>query len=316
MRMMPPAPVSQADYELAELGMACELVVLRRRKSGQDRVLSVLNDPVLSAGTVRVSASHKPFMATAKLVDLLVEPVIAAAGYDFYKDGKASELAQFLHVVGPQACPTTWPGLTDTFVKFIWRATEECAGDLNRMLNAAQAEAGQHPAAEFLGLMPHDTATLLGWHGRKVGDEPADALDPALSSTVEQAMWWADRLGPFELIYDESKLVSRWSERILALTDPEIAAAHKVTASTPAPYLQLVALTPARSEDTPAVQVADVLAGACAELLRGLVLGTAPTVWTLRLRAARVLRFIDHLVWPADDALFDELQLQGLGATA
>jgi hypothetical protein len=95
------------------------------------------------------------------------------------------------------------------------------------------------------------------------------------------------------------------------LSDPAVAAEYTATPTNRMSALPVAGLAPAISQDSPAVQVADLLAGACADVLRGRMLGTPPTAWQLRLRQARVLRFIDHLVWPGDAAVADEFELQG-----
>ena len=85
-----------------------------------------------------------------------------------------------------------------------------------------------------------------------------------------------------------------------------------VTPTNRLPPLQLAGLTPATSHDSPAVQVADALAGAVTDLLRAIVRGNELSDWQLRLREARVLRFVDHYVWPPDPRMADELEVQGL----
>ena len=284
---------------------------MRKRPGGQERILQVVGDSALAPDSVRVSALHKPFMAVAKLVDLLLEPIVAAAGRDLYADGSHLELSNMLFALGPDACPRSWQPLMESFVRFVWRGTSEGATRLSGLLAQATREAEHHPVGELLEMMPHDERLLLAWHGREDGDDPADALDPALAATVEQARWWGTRLGPFLLVYDESKLVGRWSARLLALSDPAVAAEYAVTPTNRMPALPLAGLAPAISQDSPAVQVADLLAGACADVLRGRMLQTTPTAWHLRLRQARVLRFVDHLVWPGDTAVADEFELQG-----
>lgn len=66
--------------------------------------------------------------------------------------------------------------------------------------------------------------------------------------------------------------------------------------------MRLLGLEPAVSHDAPAVQVADSIAGACAEVLRSAVTDR-PSPWVARLDDARVLRFVEHFVWPPDEAL-------------
>lgn len=93
------------------------------------------------------------------------------------------------------------------------------------------------------------------------------------------------------MVYDESKLVRRWAERLLSLSDSQVAKEYQATPTNRAPVLPLAGLQPASSHDVPAVQVADLIAGVCADLLTTLVLGRQLTDWHQRLREARILRF-------------------------
>jgi hypothetical protein len=289
---------------------------LRKQPSGQQRILRVLADERLGPASVRVIALHKPFMAVAKLVDLLIEPVVAAAGHDLYADGWHLKLSHVLQDLGRQACPQHWQPLLSAFVRFVWRGTTAGAAELVHALSLAVEEAGDHPVGDFLQLVPRDSDLLLAWHGREEHEESADALDPALTAMVEQTISWGQRLGPFLLVYDENKLVGRWTQRLLAMSDPQVAADHNVTPSNKMPVLPLAGLSPATSYDSPAVQVADCLAGACADVLRSRVLGDDPTDWRLALRQARVLRFVDHITWPHDAAVAEEFELQGCYETS
>jgi hypothetical protein len=55
---------------------------LRRSRRGRDQVLAVLNSPELTAETIRVAVMHKPMTTAGKIIDLLLEPVVAARGGD------------------------------------------------------------------------------------------------------------------------------------------------------------------------------------------------------------------------------------------
>jgi hypothetical protein len=286
---------------------------LRKKPAGQTRLVEALTDDALQPTSVRVSAIHKPFMAVAKFVDLLVEPMVAAEGVDLYERGFHLKFTHVLQDLGELACPKHWRPLIASFVRFIWRGTTEDAVEVVRLLHLAIQEAGDHPVADILVMAPLDPRVLLDWHGRGDTEESADALDPAVTSVFEQTVWWGDRLGPFLLKYDDSKVVERWTQRLIAMSDPAAAAAHSVTPSHPMPVLPLAGLAPSKSHDTPAVQIADVLAGACADVLRGRVLAGDGTDWQLALREARVLRFVDHMTWPHDEGVAEELKLQGLG---
>ena len=198
----------------------------------------------------------------------------------------------------------------DHFVEFVWRGTPDAARKVEESLERACDEAGEHP----LGVLsPNPTALCCRPNRvarRSDEQEPPDALDPALAATVEHANYWGGRLGPFSMVYASSTVVDRWSTRLLAMADPEIAAMHNVSPSHQMPVLKLRDLRAAESVHSPAIQIADVLAGASAELLRALINGDEFSAWQEQLRDARIFRWLKHPAWPRDPAFADELARQ------
>lgn len=150
---------------------------------------------------------HKPYMVVAKVVDLLIEPAVYAAGMDLYEDDWHLRITHLFASDGRDVCPMTWSPLLESFVDLIWRGTQKAADQVVNAVAAARGEAGDHLVGAFLGLVPLDARVLLGWYERAEGEPSRDALDPALAATHEQAVWWSEKLGPFKLVYDESKLV-------------------------------------------------------------------------------------------------------------
>jgi hypothetical protein len=80
------------------------------------------------------------------------------------------------------------------------------------------------------------------------------------------------------------------------LADPTKAARYQITASTDLAPFPLAAMNPARSHETPQLQVADTLAGACTEVLRADARGETPSAWVQRLREIGVLSCVGHSV--------------------
>jgi len=277
-------------------------------------VLALLTDPALRAReTARVSVLLKPFMVVPKLVDLLIEPAVHELGGDLYAEDWHLRITEVLASLGEDACPVTWRPMLDAFVVASRRPRPDAALRLGERVAAAVQEGNGHPVGEFLlmALAPPDV--LLDRLTTGPSHQSSDALDPALTAAYEQVAWWGERLGPLRLVHDESKLIGRWRDRLLALADPAVVESHRLTASVVPDPLPLAALHTAASHDTPAIQVADVVAGAAADILRAAARAEELDEWRLRLREARVLRFLDHLVWWAPGTrLREELEAQGL----
>lgn len=287
---------------------------LRRRPRGQAKVLALLTDPALRPReTVRVSTILKPFMVVAKIVDLLIEPMMFEQGADLYREGWHTKITEVFASMGAEACPTTWQPLLRALVSASRSPSPDTAAQLVARLLACIEEAGEHPVGEFLELALATPDVIASRLAGVDGYRSADALDPALTSAYEQASWWGEKLGRVRIVHDESKMIGRWRARLLEFSDPGTAEQYRITDSVVPPPLRLVGLDTAISHDSPAIQVADVVAGACADVLRAAASSKKPTEWGLHLREAKVLRFVDHLVWWGPGTLIgEEYAAQGL----
>lgn len=67
---------------LAGVAAEAHYTGMSKGSRGQGRILDFLADPVLGPSSVRGSALHKPFMAEAKFVDFLFEPVMLGVTSD------------------------------------------------------------------------------------------------------------------------------------------------------------------------------------------------------------------------------------------
>src|SRR6266516_1286949 len=77
---------------------------LRRSHRGRMTILDALKHPSLVPENVRLSAYHKRFMVTTKIVDMLVEPLYYRSGIDFYKGGQNLAFANMMHALTGVFC--------------------------------------------------------------------------------------------------------------------------------------------------------------------------------------------------------------------
>lgn len=103
------------------------------------------------------------------------------------------------------------------------------------------------------------------------------------------------------LVNDESDVLGRWRDHLLSLADPATAQRYQITPSTGFHALPLAAMDAARSHDSSQLQIADIFAGACAEILRTSARGEEPSDRVQRLAGAGVLEYVDHYVWRVPD---------------
>lgn len=64
--------------------------VLRRSRSGRRRIVELCKSGFANVRVVKAFAIHKPFMVTAKIIDMLMEPLAREHGLDMYQRGGIS----------------------------------------------------------------------------------------------------------------------------------------------------------------------------------------------------------------------------------
>jgi hypothetical protein len=279
---------------------------LRRSTPGRRRVIEVLTDGALSPGeNARVNAMHKPTMIPAKFVDIVIEPAVDAHGGDLYAGGGVVMATDILLTWGPTVCATSWTPMLDAFIAAARHPTIDTAAHLSRQMMAAIEESDGHPIQTMLLWGLAGPLDLLDRLIARIGGR-ADHLYPEVALAAEQIYWWGDKLSAsIDVVYDESKVLARWQARFLSIADPAEAARYRITESTDLGPLPLAAMEPARSHDAPGLQVADTLAGACAEVLRCEARGETPSDWVAELERAGVRKFVGHMVWREVESMTD-----------
>jgi hypothetical protein len=154
---------------------------LKRRESGRYKILSFLRSALISSETVKLNVFHKSFMVTTKIVDMLVEPLLAQGGVDLYKRGANLAMANVLHTATPVLCgQELFQTFQDCFVQMIRqrdRGTVETFYNSIVNLRAANTHDRFHSLLDTLIATQNILAPVL----RQVTDTE---LDPAIPSLV------------------------------------------------------------------------------------------------------------------------------------
>jgi hypothetical protein len=120
-----------------------------------------------------------------------------------------------------------------------------------------------------LGPFPQSLCDRRPRHGAK------DQREPALTALVGHIEAWSGRLGErFRVVHDDSKVIEDWVGELMRWSDPSIEPISVETdqATFRLPFLA-TSIEFATSETVPAIQLADVLAGASAWWLKDVVSG-------------------------------------------
>ena len=280
----------------------------RQTRAGRERMLELLSATELEASTVKVAVMHKPFMATSKFVDLLVEPVAARLGIDLYRQGLHLALSNLLYMA--------WPTLDADGAQWLWTCfvnwARKPAGDTGTALRSA--------IRRMSNLAPKGVDELLGVVAAEVEATPAEFagagdisdLDPAGAAFVGLLHDWSAQLGAFDVLHDDSAEIRRWLPHLDRLTNPkqssvEVQLWNGVRIRYPLPVGH-IALD--RSEFSAKIQLADLVAGAAAIGYGSLV---RPTTGPKRSFADAIMQsrlpewVIGASVWPTQALTPEEL---------
>ena len=285
---------------------------LRKSESGRLRIVKVLSSPKLTVDNVIVTIVHKRFMAVAKIVDLLFETVFYRAGADLYKDGANIALSNLLFNSMPVVFGEDW---TEMFLcRFVEMIRYRTLKSVQRFYGIVRILCAISKSREYVELLaPILASEQIVEHILANSDK--NSLDPAISDFVRHCTVWGERFGEaFDIVHDASKpvfqeksalesLMSRGEEEHLIGYDR-----RRFVFPLRAKGIQF-----GRSEDDPRLQVADLVAGACANWLASFISPGKHQEFCKEIETADVGRFLINAIWPTGDIYPQELGTEYTG---
>jgi hypothetical protein len=293
-----------------------ELHLSRAKRSGAGRrsILEILSSDLLSDDNVKVYVVHKSYMITGKLVDVLLEPVIREDGIDLYVDGSNVAITNLLHAVWPAFSPSGFEGLQASFVKMLRQHNKESMKDFFESVEVLGRATNHEPEFAFKALELSKGYAADEIEGLQNGTLSPE-LDPALTCLNALIQDWGGELGPFGVVHDESRHLTSWETMLRQwwrdTTPIEVRTWRGETLRYPA---NVAGLTFVNSQDSPLVQLADVVAGAVSSVVMSNLGPVMDERFTESLKDAGVLRWIVQTLWPSLDISPTDLGVQS-GAT-
>ncbi len=285
---------------------------LRRSETGRRRVLEVLNADVLGPDHVVVSAFHKPFMVITKMVDMLIEPLFHSRGIDLYERGANLGMANMYHVVIPTFVgAAAFDRLRSLFVEMVRQPTLVAIDAFYDFVDLLFSNRKHRRLRLDLGMLLTTRAVVeVQWREWDGAD-----LDPAVPAFVEHGSVWTTRLqAAYDVIHDESKPILHQRailEAMMSVTDETVTIGYdrrKMAFPIKATGIRFVV-----SDDFPQIQLADLVASACAYTLRARAFGRGDA-FADRLLETRLLKDTDlRLVWPTSKVTPQELGTEEVG---
>lgn len=220
-------------------------------------------------GRASIYLAHKPYVAVAKAIDLLVEEQAHAEGRDLYSAGQAREMARTIFREGPRAVGIeNFTGLVASFVSLFREHLPPSAGAKETvdgffdLVDALRLTARRRNVSDVLMAMHGARDHAVDFQERLDSEKRSvlPTLDPIIPCIVQSIRYWAEALPHVEIraLHDRINILS--DERIDLLI-AELRRPYGEFATLAGP-VRLREITRGVSEHHPSLQLADVLAGA------------------------------------------------------
>jgi hypothetical protein len=302
--------LASADFTREEANDLLELVrtpqtqevkftSLKKSEAGKRRLLAFLASPLLTPTRVKVSITHKRYMAMCKAVDIIEETLAHRDGLDLHERGANIAIANLHYNVTPVFCgEARFELFLSAFVQMVRTPTAATKAAFFESVRALYENCRE----------PRHKASFSPYLiAQREIDDILDgvnylSLDPAIGAVFHQLSVWGTQFGAeFHAIHDESKPVAAERETFAAMMNP--AATPTLIGYDRRKFefpLRARALCFADSRDLPQLQVVDLLAGATAYFANTIALGARDEL-AGQLDQAGIERFTIHAIWPAPD---------------
>jgi hypothetical protein len=233
------------------------------RKSSQGRRALIQFYQSFDPASVRLSAFHKKFMVTTKMVDELVEPLAKVRGIDLYKRGANLAMSNLWHTTMPAFCGReAYDAVLTAFVVMVRRKTP---GSVHAFYQSVDALSAACSDPEMMAEIQLLAATrVLITHVLPEWDRAA--IDPAVPAFMQLCGRWDEALnGAFAAVHDDSLLLEQQKallELFMDPSEPQVTIGYDRRKSLFP--LRVTGLTFASSATVPQLQIADLLASGAA----------------------------------------------------
>jgi hypothetical protein len=208
----------------------------------------------------------KKFGVLSKAVDLLIEPHLHEAGYDFYSDGFNRKYSNYIHFGLTQVGdPAVYDALTEHYLRFSRDPTKDSLGCLQFQLSL-MANSLDGPVQSFFEQMSLGADLFEKYHSL---DEFKKTNDLQTTSMLAVVGHWRQRFpDDLAMIHDASSNFLRSKEAWEMITSVQAEAkAFVMSDGTVVEFpMRLLSTTAADSKTNPSIQFCDVLAGLVTKL--------------------------------------------------
>ena len=271
---------------------------IQKSESGRKKLLNFLASPIHSEHRVKTIIVHKRFNVVTQLVDIIEETIMRKDGIDLYKNSANILLANFHWDLTPQFCGEQ--RFNDFLAYFVDMVRNQTVESKTKFFNAARdlysncvVEKHKSSLAPYIYAEPFIDDILNGIDKH--------SIDPAIFSLFSHLTEWGKQLGkPFIAIHDESKPIAASLSVFEKMMDSSIPSAVVGYAQRKFEFpLKAKELREANSKQHPALQVADLIAGAT-RYYYSAFFRNMDDPFAHKLEAAGIQRFVFGAIGPQD----------------
>lgn len=280
---------------------------LRRRKSGQDGIIRLLESKYISPENVKIFLIDKKYMLTTKIVDILIESWSHARGIDLYKHGQNLALSNVYYYCLPVYCgEEKTDDMLSKFMKMIKvqdRDSIDSFFDSIEDLKEVCEDENFKSTINRISVTKADIDDILE-------DVEKSTLDPSIPSLFKHCIEWG-KLYPsgYYIKHDDSKPIAEQQELFNKFMDiskiTEVYGYDRRTFELP---IKAKSLTFHSSEEYPQLQIADIVASAAAYYVNCLKRNDNDDYLFTELQRIKIDRYFkDMVIWPTTDVTPEEM---------
>lgn len=271
---------------------------LRKRKSGQDGIIRLLESKYVSKDNVKVFLVDKRYMLTTKIVDILIESWSHNRGVDIYINGQNLAISNVLYWCIPVFCgEDNSDFMYEKFAKMIKVQDSESIADFYSSVEELKKSSNNKRFVDTLDRISVTSSDVV----EILKETDKSTLDPAIPSLFKHCIEWGKKFpNGYYIKHDDSKAINEQKElfdkfmNISKIT--EIYGYDRRKFELP---IKARSLTFHSSEEYPQLQVADIISSAAAYYVNCLKKQSLDDYLFKELERIKIDEYFqDMVIWP------------------
>ncbi|QCR38754.1 DUF3800 domain-containing protein [Nissabacter sp. SGAir0207] len=280
---------------------------LKRRKSGQDGIIRLLESKYINKENVKICLIDKKYMLTTKIVDILIETWCFNRGWDLYKDGHNLALSNVYYYCLPALCgEEETDKMYQKFMNMIRIQSSESIAEFYESvdeLKACSKDKRFKSTIDRISITKSEINDILE-------NVEKNTLDPSIPSLFNHCIEWGKTYpSGFYIKHDDSKAIVEKQDLFNKFMDlsriTEVYGYDRRTFELP---IKARSLTFHSSQEYPQLQIVDIVASAAAYYVNCLKKNELEDHLFKELQRIKIDSYFEGMViWPTTSVTPQEL---------